>query len=254
MNRIALIASAITASALVGAAVLVNRRTGAGADALPDNVIPIISPVITMELAEHVLSRMEHLPPDEATVVLHTEGGEITACIMIADALRKFRRSTAIVPYMAFSGGTVIALNATQLQLGKNAALSAVDPVIFGMRGRHIPAMVDDTDNPLHPLAAEYDTAVSGYLRQTLLARLGAASDGVVGRAMDTFMGLERPHSWPIHSGQLRDLGLSVASAGTEWSKYVDEYRKVCRKYALAYAGRGDVHRPQSDDRRWQHG
>src|SRR5688572_17834593 len=132
MNRNTIIAAGAAALVTTGVAFLVSRRSGApNVEPERASIVPIISPVITMENAEHILSRMEHLPPDEVTVVLHTEGGEITACVMIADALRKFRQSTAVVPYMAFSGGTVIALNATHLQLGKNAALSAVDPVIF---------------------------------------------------------------------------------------------------------------------------
>lgn len=234
MNRVTVIASALSATALaaMGVAWYTSRPDAAAADE-PSTIVPIIAPVITMTLAEHILSCMEHLPPDDVTVVLHTEGGEVTACVMIADALRKFHRSKAVVPYMAFSGGTVIALNATHLALGKNAALSAVDPVIYGMRGRHIPAVVDQADNPLHPLAAEYSTAVSDYLHQTLLDRLGGADGAVMKRAMDTFLGLHRPHSWPIHARQLGELGLPVALAGPEWSRYVDEYRKACSLRAL---------------------
>lgn len=232
MNRLAVIASALGASAVTAMGVVwyTNRSAAAGE---PRTIVPIIAPVITMTLAEHVLSCMEHIPPDDVTVVLHTEGGEVTACIMIAEALRKFRRSTAVVPYMAFSGGTVIALNATHLALGKNAALSAVDPVIYGMRGRHIPAVVDQSDNPLHPLAVEYGTAVKDYLHQTLVARLGVADGAVMKRAMDTFLGMHRPHSWPIHASQLGELGLPVGLAGPAWSKFVDEYRKACYRRAL---------------------
>lgn len=238
MNRLAAIASALSATALaaVGVAWYTSRPDTAEADE-SGTIVPIIAPEITMQLAEHILSCMEHLPQDDVTVVLHTYGGEVTACVMIADALRKFHRSTAVVPYMAFSGGTVIALNATHLALGKNAALSAVDPVIYGMRGRHIPAVVDQADNPLHPLAAEYGTAVSDYLQQTLRARLGPDGGASMKRAMDTFLGLHRPHSWPIHASQLGELGLPVMLAGPEWSRFVDEYRKTCYLRALSAPG-----------------
>lgn len=233
MNRYAVIASALGATALaaVGVAWYTNRPETAEAGRA--TIVPIITPEITMQLAEHILSCMEHLPQDDVTVVLHTYGGEVTACVMIADALRKFHRSTAIVPYMAFSGGTVIALNATHLVLGKNAALSAVDPVIYGMRGRHIPAVVDQADNPLHPLAKEYGTAVSDYLQQTLQARLGSNGGAAMKRAMETFLGLHRPHSWPIHANQLGELGLTVGLAGPEWSRFVDDYRKASYLRAL---------------------
>jgi ClpP class serine protease len=35
---------------------------------------------------------------------------------------------------MALSGGTLIALGAREIAIGRNAALSAVDPVLFGRR------------------------------------------------------------------------------------------------------------------------
>lgn len=41
---------------------------------------------------------------------------------------------------MALSGGTLIALGAREIAIGRNAALSAVDPVLFGRRAKHIEA------------------------------------------------------------------------------------------------------------------
>ena len=110
MSRSLIIRSAIT-SALLGGSItwLLGRARSSG---LPRHVIPIVTPVITMRFAEEVLERLEHAPGEEVFVVLHTDGGEVAACVLIADALRKFPRSTAVVPYMAFSGGTIVALNA----------------------------------------------------------------------------------------------------------------------------------------------
>lgn len=228
MNR-AITTSAIGASVLLAATGIAWWvRRGAPAPLLPSTVIPVVSPIITVDVAEEVLSHMEHLLPDEVTLVLHTDGGEVTACVLIADALRKFRHSTAIVPYMALSGGTLIALNATRLQLGKNAALSAVDPVIAGQRARHIPKNDEKNASPLHPLAQEYDSAVRDYLGESLRARLGAgASPAALERAMSVFMGLKAPHSWPIHAGQLHGLGIPVEPADGQWSRVVDELRRA---------------------------
>jgi len=173
MSRSLIIRSAITSAFIGGAITWLHQR--ARPSRLPQHVIPIVTPVITMRFAEEVLERLEHAPGEEVFVVLHTDGGEVAACVLIADALRKFPRSTAVVPYMAFSGGTIVALNARRLLLGKNAALSAVDPVIYGQRARHIQPTQDHEQNPLHPLAAEYSKAVEGYLRQTLRERLADA-------------------------------------------------------------------------------
>ena len=187
-------------------------------------VIPIITPVIEIPTAEYVLSRMEHMPLDEVTLVLHTEGGCVTSCVMIADALRRFTRSTAVVPYMAISGGTLIALNAKKLTMGRNAVLSAVDPQIFGQRARHIP---EEDEDGFYPLAQEYDTAVSGYLRASLESHLGRSDPGALERAMAVFMGEGAPHAWPIKAPELQRLGLPVEPAGREWAGFVDAYRRA---------------------------
>jgi hypothetical protein len=237
MNR-AIATSAIGASVILAATGIAwwMRRGAEAVPALPPTVIPMVSPVITVEIAEQVLSHMEHLPPDEVTLVLHTDGGEVTACVLIADALRKFKQSTAIVPYMAFSGGTLIALNATRLQLGKNAALSAVDPVIAGQRARHIPKNDEKNASPLHPLAQEYDSAVRDYLSESLKARLGAEiGPAALERAMTVFMGLKAPHSWPIHAAQLHSLGIPVDPADVMWSRIVDELRRASPRQYIVF-------------------
>jgi hypothetical protein len=224
MNRTTLIKAALGASALVGVGWALRRRQDDDPWRRVEDttVIPIITPVIEIPTAEYVLSRMEHMPLDEVTLVLHTEGGCVTSCVMIADALRKFARSTAVVPYMAISGGTLIALNATTLKMGRNAALSAVDPQIFGQRARHIPEQDEDG---FYPLAQEYDTAVSSFLRDTLRDRLGTADRGTLGRAMDVFMGMKAPHAWPIKLPEVRELGLPVELADPAWARFVDTYR-----------------------------
>lgn len=226
MNR-TIVAAALGATAFAGAALAFRRgrRDEFWRKIEASTVIPIITPVIEVPTAEYVLSRMEHMPLDDVTLVLHTEGGCVTSCVMIADALRRFTRSTAIVPYMAISGGTLIALNAKKLAMGRNAVLSAVDPQIFGQRARHIPEADEDG---LHPLAQEYDSAVSQYLRATLTDRLlGLADPAALERAMAVFMGEHAPHAWPIKMPDLQRLGFLVESAGREWAGFVDEYRRA---------------------------
>jgi hypothetical protein len=109
---------------------------------------------------------MEHLPDDRVTIVLHTLGGCVTACVLIANALQQFKDSTAIVPYMAISGGTLIALSATRLEMGGRASLSAVDPQIMGQRVKHL---AESKDKPsIAALAREYDVSMRKYVRTRL--------------------------------------------------------------------------------------
>ena len=176
-------------------------------------LVPIFDPQIDMITAESVLARLEHIPEDdEVTVVLHTGGGLVTACVMIADALRRFPKSRAIVPYMALSGGTLIALNTRRLELGRSAALSAVDPVVDGWRAKHIP----ERSTKLHAHAQEAYQAISRYLEETLTHRLG--DPRAVARAMPVFLGQTAPHSWPVHMRELAALGLEVSLAESRWS------------------------------------
>lgn len=235
MSRTLILQSAL-ASAFIGGA-MAWAHTRARTLTAPRNVISIVTPVITMRFAEEVLAQMEHVQGDEIAVVLHTDGGEISSCVLIADALRRFARSSAIVPYMAFSGGTMIALNAKRLRLGKNAALSAVDPLIYGHRAKHIPPTHEKEINPLHPLAAEYSTAVEGYLRQTLRDRLAAAPPGALDRAMRMFMGEAAPHAWPIHAAELEALGIPVENAEPAWSALVDGERRAQRRALPPWEG-----------------
>lgn len=223
MSRTTL-AMAALGGVLVGAGVAWHRSRTAAHQAIENStVIPLITPTIEIETAEEVLSRMEHIQGDEITILLHTEGGCVTACVMIADALRQFRNSTAIVPYMAISGGTMIALNARHIQMGRNAVLSAVDPQIYGQRARHIPEKAEDG---LHPFAQEYDHAVADFLKATLRARLeGRGGPVQLQRAMDVFMGEHQPHAWPIKIDKLRELDLPVSLSEKSWAKLVDAVR-----------------------------
>ena len=222
MNRTTIAAVLLTGSALFGANYLMRQRTRP--QALPSKVIPIITPVIDMGIAEDVLEAMAQLDGDEVTLVLHTSGGCVASCVLIANALREFRASKAIVPYMAMSGGTLIALNADLLEMGASASLSAVDPVIGGIRARHLKA--DDKDPSLKALASEYEKAIGTYLKETIKARLEYADENTIGRAYDVFIGEHAPHEWPIRRPEVVALGFPVGPAKRSWGMMVDAYRK----------------------------
>ena len=79
MSRSLIIRSAITSAFIGGAITWLHGR--ARSSRLPRHVIPIVTPVITMRFAEEVLERLEHAPGEEVFVVLHTDGGEVAACV-----------------------------------------------------------------------------------------------------------------------------------------------------------------------------
>jgi hypothetical protein len=99
--------------------------------ALPSSIIPIITPVIDLRVAEDVLEAMERIPGDEVTVVLHTLGGCVTSCVLIANALRQFgvdgRR-----PVHGDLGRHADRAQRPPPADGPQRALSAVDPIVEG--------------------------------------------------------------------------------------------------------------------------
>ena len=62
------------------------------------------------------------------SLILHTPGGEMTSTETMVDYLRsKFEYIEAIVPVYAMSGGTMIALNANKIVMGKQSQLGPID-------------------------------------------------------------------------------------------------------------------------------
>jgi len=219
VNRTALFAVA-TGAALVGAGFLLRRGdvrlSPLGA---PHGVIPIVAPFIDVSVADGVLAAMDQLRGDRVTLVLHTLGGCVTACVLISNALRQFKESVAIVPYMAISGGTLIALNAGRLEMGRYAALSAVDPMIMGQRVRHL---AEVEDKSVAALAREYEVAMQGYLRDTLRAHVPEAR---LKAAMGLFLGEQAPHAWPIRRTDIEAVGIPIKQSEDRWASLIDGMR-----------------------------
>ena len=218
MSKAIILTGLATGVGLLSAGLL-RRRALAGAPRLT-GIIPIVTPYIDIETAEGVLAAMERLPDDRVTIVLHTLGGCVTACVMIANALRQFRESTAVVPYMAISGGTLIALSARRLEMGGRASLSAVDPQIMGQRVKHL---ADSKDQPsVAALAREYDLSMRRYVQNRLSEFLPKDR---LGPALGLFMGDHAPHEWPIQRPEVEALGIPVALAASNWAEFVDAHR-----------------------------
>ena len=80
--------------------------------------------------SEDVL-RAIHLtdPAVPLDIVLHTPGGLVLAALQIARAIHKHKgKVTAFVPHYAMSGGTLIALAASEIVMSEYAVLGPVDP------------------------------------------------------------------------------------------------------------------------------
>jgi ATP-dependent protease ClpP protease subunit len=80
-------------------------------------------------------------------LILHTPGGDIAACESLVDYLRHMFKTDirVIVPQLAMSCGTMIALSAKEVIMGSHSSLGPIDPQIGGI--------------PAHGLIEEFETA-----------------------------------------------------------------------------------------------
>lgn len=78
-------------------------------------------------------------------LILHTEGGDLYAVESIVEYLHgKFKNITAIVPYMAMSGGSMISLACDKIILGKQSQIGPIDPQITSGNKRHSARAITD--------------------------------------------------------------------------------------------------------------
>jgi len=90
---------------------------------------------IIIEDSEKVMMEIHRTAKDQPIdMILHTPGGLQLAAEMIAAALRKHpAKITAVVPFYAMSGGSMIALAADEILMEGFSVLGPLDPQIAGM-------------------------------------------------------------------------------------------------------------------------
>lgn len=83
-----------------------------------------------LPLISSLLSKIEDTQ-DRITLFLYTPGGDTIAGWGLVNLLRQYcKKLTVIIPSRALSTGTLIALGADELYLGKHSFLSAIDPSV----------------------------------------------------------------------------------------------------------------------------
>lgn len=82
-------------------------------------------------------------------LIVHTPGGDVAATESLVDYLRGMFGTDirVIVPHLAMSAGTMIALSAKEVLMGKHSSLGPIDPQIHGV--------------PAHGIKEEFDRAVA---------------------------------------------------------------------------------------------
>ncbi|MGE0232308.1 MAG: hypothetical protein AB7L76_05615 [Burkholderiaceae bacterium] len=87
-------------------------------------------------------------------LILHTPGGDVAATESIIDYLHSLYDGDirAIVPQMAMSGGTLIALSCKEIIMGRQSSLGPVDPQIGGMPAQGI---LEEFERAANEIAAD---------------------------------------------------------------------------------------------------
>lgn len=107
-------------------------------------------------------------------LILHTPGGDLAAVESLIDYLRAMfgENIRAIIPQLAMSGGTMMALASGEILMGKHSSLGPVDPQIGGVPAQAIleefqQAISDVKANPAsaaiwQPIIAQYSPTLVG--------------------------------------------------------------------------------------------
>lgn len=112
-------------------------------------------------------------------LVLHTPGGDIAATESLVEYLHsKFSDIRAIIPQMAMSAGTMIALSCREIIMGRQSSIGPIDPQYDGVSAHGVVeeskrASDDIKNDPLmigiwEPILSQYSPAFIGDCRKAI--------------------------------------------------------------------------------------
>ena len=89
-----------------------------------------VSKHIDIEDAQTIIGAIERTPRNQPIdLIMHTPGGLVLAAMQIARAIKEHpAKVTVHVPFLAMSGGTMIALAADEIVMGQFSVLGPIDP------------------------------------------------------------------------------------------------------------------------------
>lgn len=176
-----------------------------------------IARYIDIDDSEQVLRAIRLTPPEmPIDLVVHTPGGLVLATQQIASALRHHpAKVTVIVPHHAMSGGTVLALAASEILMDANAILGPVDPQVGEYPAVSLVRVIGEKDkNELDDrtlILADVARTALGQIRQFLgeLLRDRMAPEQA-GELIASLTDGRWTHDYPITVSQAQALGLPV--------------------------------------------
>ncbi len=198
---------------------------------------------IVIEDSEKVLMEIHKTPKDRPIdLILHTPGGLVLAAEMIASALKKHpAKVTAIVPFYAMSGGTLIALAADEILMEDFSVLGPLDPQIHGMASGAILTLmqkkpmeaVSDEMVILADLAEKAIREVKAYIHWLLADKKLEEKEREL--VAEFLVGGYVAHDQPLSFETMQEFGIPVVKGVPE---LVYQLFETCEF--------GDCHRPQT--------
>ncbi len=149
-------------------------------------------------------------------LIVHTPGGLVLAAGQIARALRRHPgKVTVFVPHYAMSGGTLIALAASEIVMDPNAVLGPVDPQIgqspaasvLSVLERKKPEDIEDQTLILADVARKAVTQVRAGVLELLSGRMPQEKAETLA---DMLTAGTWTHDYAITADQAAQLGLPV--------------------------------------------
>jgi ClpP class serine protease len=174
--------------------------------------------MIDMDDAEALLRGLRRAGDRPVSIILHTPGGQYHAALQVARALRRHKAKTRVlVPHMAMSGGTLIALGADEIVMDPDAVMGAVDPQVGDLvRGWHSAASWVKVAREKGKEADDATLALGDVSGKLLEGTRAAVRELVQGKVQDPEPLLQRlvdgglAHAYPLSPQELQALGLPV--------------------------------------------
>lgn len=182
---------AVAGACIVSAATAKPARSGSR--------LMVTQSYLDIPWAERAIATLDSIS-GPVQVIIDTYGGQVTAVAMLLKAMYERKHEvTAIVPRLAFSGGTLIALCSRRIVAGPRAYFSPVDPQIGEC------AAIELKDSMA---AAQYYEQIRQWVERLTsdLAIESAKRKGL----LDLLLGRVVPHGWPLAVEDLKSAGLPI--------------------------------------------
>jgi len=196
---------------------------------------------IDEEDAEQILRWIRQYKDHPLELILHTPGGQLHASIQIARALRKHPKKTrVIIPHYSMSGGTVIALAASEIVMDKDAVIGPIEPQIGDFLHGTYPAPswiyaaemkkenADDTTLVMSDVSRKALKLIRQISEELLEGKIepGPGGESRLDDVVEKLVSGEMIHSTPLSAGEAKELGLPVS---TDFPEDVHEFMKLFR-------------------------